>query len=163
METGRKGWSLGDGFQLSGLGAIALIQFNRYHRAPTVCHAHARRSLPHSCLWPLLEDAGVPLFPGRRSAAVTCLGKSLSSLIKHHFFFFFNRKGAVERHLSPHTTQALGKDMRTLGSFHRTLGEMARYRDPKGQACLPAASATACVMQQPSGCPMGMYLFSRPS
>lgn len=44
---------------------------------------------PHSCLWPLLEDAGVPLFPGRRSAAVTCLGKSLSSLIKHHFFFFF--------------------------------------------------------------------------
>lgn len=67
---------------------------------------------------------------------LSVLGKDLPSLIKHHFFFFFffYQKGSGERDLSPHTTQALGKDMRTLGSFHRTLDEMAIiYGDPSGQ------------------------------
>lgn len=39
--------------------------------------------------------------------------------------FFFLTIKEQWRDLSPHTTQALGKDMRTLGSFDRSLDEMA--------------------------------------
>lgn len=65
-------------------------------------------------------------------------GKSLPSLSKHHFcfvLFCLPERGSGERDLTPHTTQALGKDMRTLDSFPRTLDEMARYGDPRGQGC----------------------------
>lgn len=137
----KEGWSLGDGFQLSGVGAIALPQFNRHSRAPTVRQATARRVL-HTAVrshhW--------------KAQAFSChslsvLGKGLPSLIKHQvivFVFVFYQKGAVEKDLSPHTTPALGKDMRTLGSFHRTLDEMQDMETPEATAALNGWLRPAC-------------------
>lgn len=98
-----------------------------------MCQACARQSLPIllSSL-ATTERCGGPSLPAQ---AMTCQSKGrvclpLSSTI---FFFFLPERGSGERDLSLHTTQALGKDMRTLDSFHRTLDEMARYGDPRGQ------------------------------
>lgn len=41
-----------------------------------------------------------------------------SAFLSKHHLFFKPERGSGGRDLSPHTTQALGKDMRTLGSFH---------------------------------------------
>lgn len=50
--------------------------------------------------------------------------------------FCFPERGSGERDLSPHTTQALGKDMRTLGSFHRTLMRWQDMETPEARAAL---------------------------
>ena len=133
----KEGVVRGNGFQLSSLGAIALIvQFHRYalgaYGVPGLCQA-----------WSPTRSSSVtdgrrrgPSLPTQalRSRNLSVPGKALPSLSKHHLCFKPER-GSGGRDPSPHTTQALGKDMRTLGSFHRTLDEMARYGDPRGWDC----------------------------
>lgn len=105
------------------LGAIALIlQFNWYsvgaYCVPGLCQAPSARTLISATN----GDAEVRLFPRRHSAVTTCQSEGRVCLRLASTICVLNQKEAVERDLSPHTTQALGEDMRPLGSFHRTPG-----------------------------------------
>lgn len=69
-------------------GLLLLFSSTGIHRAPTVCHACARHS-PLTLL--SVATAGRcrgPSLPVQACSSRNLSGKSLSSLIKHHFFFF---------------------------------------------------------------------------
>lgn len=141
-----KGQSLGDGFQLSDLGTSVHHSVQQIMTKHLLC---AGNSLLHdlSHQWKM-ESL---LFPGRHLAAMVHIPEKSACLIKHLFFFFFLRKkrkekkGSEERkkitgRTSCHfTLQALGKGMRTLDNFHRTLNEMAKSKDPGASSDSKAA------------------------
>lgn len=93
-------------------------------------------------------------------------GKGLPSLIKHQGFVcfcFLPERGSGERPVTSHHTGSR-EGLRTLGSFHRTLHEMARYGDPRGHTALggsglPSSSFHHSTgIEQSSGPPTGTCL-----
>lgn len=85
-------------------GLLLLFSSTGIHRAPTVCHACARHSPPTLLSVATGGRRRGPSLPAQALSSRNLSRKSLSPL-SSTFFFFFNRKGAVERdtcHLTPH-------------------------------------------------------------